>query len=93
MGSLGWVGLVGWGASEEEPSRFMVLVVEGWISASMSASRGVWSGSSCFTVVVVEGLAESEELFSGSELSEVGLGGSADMVAAAVSQRVKVTLR
>jgi hypothetical protein len=59
--------------------------VEGLISASMEASRVGSGSSSCFTVAVV-GLLESGG-WSGSELSEGGLGGSADMVA--VSQRVR----
>ena len=86
VGSVELVGfmVVGWVVV------FWVVEV-GWISVSMEASRVVWSGSgsssSCFTGVGV--VVVGREGWSGSELEEVGLGGSADMVA--VNQRLRVT--
>ena len=81
VGSVELVGgmVVGW------------VVEVGWISAAMEASsRVVWSGSSsCSSCFTGGGVVVGREGWSGSELEEVGLGGSADMVA--VNQRLRVT--
>ena len=84
VGSVELVGgmVVGW------------VVEVGWISAAMEASsRVVWSGSSSFSSCFTGGgVVVGREGWSGSELEEVGLGGSADIMASA-SRKSRSTLR